>query len=199
MVHSGPSKAQRHPAAGPGCQLHAFRTKQAQARAKSARGDFFYLTVPASQTDPFGVLLDAEPSSRETLMPAWVSVLQYVYQHGKWVVGSSCRPGLISARATGDVRAGSVLAQAGADLGRAATAPVGLPRRCRCTDSSTWVGWARVTPRLGGAAPFTGMPRPTGGARKSKMGPKTAFLGVSGAELGRVVAIRGILDTFWDP
>ena len=68
------------------------------------------------------------------------------------------------------------MARAGADLGRAATAPVGLPRCCRCTDPFTWVGWARGTPRLGGAAPFTGTPRPTG-ARKSKMGPKRLFRG----------------------
>ena len=137
---------------------------------------FTVATVPASQTASVDVLLDAEPSSRETLMPAWVSVLQYVYQHEKWVAGSTCRPRLISARATGDARAGSVFAQAAADLGRAATAPVGLPRCCRCTDPSTWVGWARGTPRLGSAAPFTGTPRPTG-TRKSKMGPKRLFRG----------------------
>ena len=76
--------------------------------------------------------------------------------------------------ASGDARAGAVLARAGADLGRAATAPVGLPRGCRCTDPSVWVGWARGTPRLGGAAPFTGTPAPTG-ARKSKTGPKRVF------------------------
>ena len=109
-------------------------------------------------------------------MPAWFPVLRYVYQHGKWVPGSTCSPRLISACATGDARAGSVLARAGADLGRAATAPVGLTRCCRCTDPSTWVGWARGMPRLGGAAPYTGTPTPTG-ARKSKMGPKRLFRG----------------------
>ena len=109
-------------------------------------------------------------------MPAWFPVLRYVYQHGKWVPGSTCRPGLISARTTGEARVGTVLARARVDLGCAATAPVGLPRCCRCTDPSTWAGWARGTPRLGGAAPFTGTPRPTG-ARKSKMGPKRLFRG----------------------
>ena len=109
-------------------------------------------------------------------MPAWFPVLRYVYQHGKWVPGSTCRPGLISARTTGEARVGTVLARARVDLGCAATAPVGLPRCCRCTDPSTWVGWARGTPRLGGAAPFTGTPTPTG-ARKSKMGPKRLFRG----------------------
>ena len=133
-------------------------------------------TVPASQTGPFGVLLDAEPNSRETLMPAWFPVLRYVYQHGKWVSGSTCCPGLISARTTGEARVGTVLAQARVDLGCAATAPVGLPRCCRCTEPSTWAGWARGTPRLSGAAPFTGTPTPTG-ARKSKMGPKRLFRG----------------------
>ena len=110
----------------------------------------------------------------ETLMPAWFSVLPYVCQHGKWVAGSTCSPGLISARATGDARAGAVLARAGADLGRAATAPVGLPRRCRCTDPSIWVGWARVTPQLAGAAPYTVTPRPTA-AQQSKTVPKSLF------------------------
>ena len=109
-------------------------------------------------------------------MPAWFPVLRYVYQHGKWVSGSTCCPGLISARTTGEARVGTVLARARVDLGCAATAPVGLPRCCRCTDPSTWVGWARGTPRLGGAAPFTGTPTPTG-ARKSKMGPKRLFRG----------------------
>ena len=30
LEHSGPSKAQTHPAAGPGYQAHLFRTKRAQ-------------------------------------------------------------------------------------------------------------------------------------------------------------------------
>ena len=45
-------------------------------------------------------------------MPAWFPVLRYVYQHGKWVSGSTCCPGLISARTTGEARAGTVLARA---------------------------------------------------------------------------------------
>ena len=134
-------------------------------------------TVPLSRTEAVGVLLGAELNSRETLMPPWFPVLRYVYQHGKWVAGSACRPGLTSAHATRDARAGSVLAQAGGDSGRAATAPVGLPWGCRCTDPSIWVGWARGTPRLGGAAQYTGTPRPTG-AGESKTGPKRVFEGL---------------------
>ena len=137
-------------------------------------------TVPASQTGPVDVLLDAEPSSRETLMPAWFSVLQYVYQHGKRVAGSTCRPGLISTRATGDVRVGTVLARAGADLGRAATAPVGLPGAAAAQTRPYGSAGLGERPVWAVQRQKRGRPRPRGPGRAKSA--QNGFLGVSGAE-----------------
>ena len=62
------------------------------------------------------------------------------------------------------------MAQAAADLGRAATAPVGLPGGCYCKDPSKWVGWARSRPHFGSVAPFTESSRSMG-ARQNNTGP----------------------------
>ena len=130
-------------------------------------------------------------------MPTWFPVLRYVYQHGKWVAGSACSPGLISTRATGDARAGSVLPRVGGDSGRAATAPVGLPGAAAAQTRPH--GSAGLGARPGWAVQrrSRGRPRPRGPGRAKWA--QNGFVGISGAEQGRVKAIRGVLGTFWDP